>query len=70
MNLSDSYRRVLCRTDSVAMPLKGAYFNGGLKTSQFRYDCQDLRANTLPWPHSKQRGFPRPSSLLPHTVFC
>gem|GEM_PF-2164385 len=36
------------------MPLKGAYFNGGLKTSQFRYDCQDLGVGTLSWSHSKQ----------------
>ena len=33
--------------DSVAMPLKGAYFNGGFNVSQFHYDSGELEISRI-----------------------
>ncbi|CAE6717011.1 conserved hypothetical protein [Nitrospira defluvii] len=57
------------------MPLKGAYFNGGLKTSQFHYNSGELWRSTRrrrpiegsEFPHHGRLAPPHPLLLImPH----
>ena len=52
------------------MPLEEAYFNEGLKMSQFHYNSKGLEIGTISWRPTLHRGPARTALLAPLIPFC